>query len=113
MSAVDKRRMCANCRAFITTDDRVCPYCGVKVGPRAIDVRNPGQILGGLIPQARFTTIVILVINFALYGATYIYTQNTGLRFDQTLMVFGAKLPLPYMQHEWWRLVTAGFLHGG
>jgi len=113
MRAVDKRRMCPNCRAFITTSDRVCPYCGIKVGPRAIDRRNPGQIMGGLIPQARFTTVLILVINFALFAATYLYSQNSGLNFNQTLALFGAKLPLPYMRHEWWRLVTAGFLHGG
>ena len=25
---MDNRRMCPNCRAFITTSDRVCPYCG-------------------------------------------------------------------------------------
>jgi rhomboid protease GluP len=110
---MDKRRMCPNCRAFITSSDRVCPYCDVKVGPRAVERRNPGEILGGLIPQARFTTIVILVINFALYAATWLYSQNTGLRFDQVLALFGAKLPLPYMRGQWWRLVTAGFLHGG
>src|SRR5581483_6026186 len=105
--------MCPNCRAFITTSDRVCPYCEAKVGPRAVDRRNPGEILGGLIPQARFTTVLILLINFALFAATWLYSQNTGLRFDQTLAVFGAKLPLPYMRGQWWRLVTAGFLHGG
>lgn len=105
--------MCPNCRAFITTSDRVCPYCNVTVGPRAVDRRNPGEILGGLIPQARFTTTLILLINFALFGATYLYSQNTGLRFDETLAVFGAKLSLPYMRQEWWRLITAGFLHGG
>ena len=105
--------MCSNCRAFIATSDRVCPYCDAKVGPRAIDARSPGQILGGLIPQARFTTVLILLINFALFAATYLYSDKTGLSFDQTLALFGAKLPLPYMQHEWWRVITAGFLHGG
>ena len=77
--------MCPNCRAFITTSDRVCPYCDVKVGPRAIERRNPGEILGGLIPHARFTTVLILVINFALFAATYLYSQNMGLGFNQAL----------------------------
>jgi len=40
--------MCANCRAFITTSDHVCPYCGERVGPRAIDRRDPGAVLGML-----------------------------------------------------------------
>ena len=57
---MDKRRMCPNCRAFITTDDKTCPYCEVKIGERAIDRRLPSDVLGGLIPHARFTTVMIL-----------------------------------------------------
>lgn len=110
---MDKRRMCPNCRAFITTSDRVCPYCNIQVGPRAIDRRNPGEILGGLIPQARFTTVVILIINTALFAATSLYSMRTGASENATLMLFGAKLPFAYMRGEWWRLITAGFLHGG
>ncbi|MGA2183347.1 MAG: rhomboid family intramembrane serine protease [Bryobacteraceae bacterium] len=78
-----------------------------------MDRRNPGEILGGLIPQARFTTILILIINFALYGATLLYSQRTGLDFNKTLYLFGAKVGLRYLDGQWWRLVTAGFLHGG
>src|SRR5713226_5201367 len=98
--------MCPNCRAFVTTSDRVCPYCEMKLGPRAIERRAPGEILGGLIPQARFTTVMILLINTALFLADYLNPQAGLTRF-------GASLPAPYMQGQWWRLITAGFLHGG
>jgi rhomboid protease GluP len=103
---MDKRRMCPNCRAFITTSDRTCPYCGQQVGPRAIDARQPGAIMGGLIPQAHFTTILILVINFGLFlGSTYL---------SPTIFEIGASRGLEIFQaHQYWRLVTAGFLHGG
>lgn len=110
---MDKRRMCPHCRAFITTDDRVCPYCNEKVGPRAIDRREPGAVLG-LIPHARYTTIIILVINFGMYLATLALSGGDDAAFNQALNVLGAKngfLILRY--HQWWRLVTAGFLHGG
>lgn len=98
--------MCPNCRAFVTTSDRVCPYCQVTLGPRAIDRRNPGEILGGLIPHARFTTILILLINSALFLAEYLSPQSG-------LLEEGASLPARMMQGQWWRLITAGFLHGG
>jgi rhomboid protease GluP len=109
---MDKRRMCPHCRAFITTSDRTCPYCHEVVGPRAVDRREPGAILGGFIPHARYTTIIILVINFGLYLATSLYAKNVGE--GQALFAFGAKLRLAILgYHQWWRLMTAGFLHGG
>lgn len=110
--------MCPHCRAFITTDDRVCPYCNTPVGPRAVDRRSPGEIMGGLIPHARFTTTLILLINTGLYIATTLYAMKSGrggfMGLDgETLVSFGAMYP-PYIQAgQWWRLITAGFLHGG
>lgn len=103
---MDNRRMCPNCRAFITTSDRTCPYCGQPVGQRAIDVRQPKDILGGLIPHAYFTTIVILLINFGMYiGQTQF--GNGDLTFA------GEKNAAAIFQgHQYWRLITAGFLHG-
>jgi rhomboid protease GluP len=104
--------MCPNCRAFITTSDRVCPYCDHRVGPRAIDVRQPAQILGGLIPHAHFTTVLILLINAGFFLATLWLQQTMGQ--GEALVALGAKFdPLIFQEHQWWRLVTAGFLHGG
>lgn len=110
--------MCPQCRAFITTDDRVCPYCNTPVGQRAVDRREPRQIMGGLIPHARFTTTLILVINFGLYLACVLHSMKTGrgnfFNIDvETLFDFGGKYREAIMNGQWWRLVTAGFLHGG
>jgi hypothetical protein len=70
--------MCPNCRAFITTSDKVCPYCEVKVGPPAIERRSPADVLGGLIPHARFTTVVILLINTGFYIAMALHAMRSG-----------------------------------
>ncbi len=119
MRQMETRRMCPHCRAFITTSDRTCPYCNEKVGERAIERRNPSPILGGFIPHAQFTTAIILVINFGLYLASVVYSMRSGnseafLGLDvATLRNFGAKWNLAIMAGQWWRLVTAGFLHGG
>jgi len=111
--------MCPNCRAFITTDDKTCPYCQVAVGPRAVDRRSPADVMGGLIPHARFTTMMILLINTGFYIATVLYSMKNGgrggLDLDgQTLFDFGAKeRQAIFIEGQWWRLITAGFLHGG
>ena len=120
---MDQRRMCPNCRAFITTHDKVCPYCNERVGPRAVERRDPGAILGGFIPHARFVTMIILIINFGLYLATVVFNQRNGqggiMAIDlRTLYLFGGKyigdaISPGLRQGQWWRLGTAGFLHGG
>src|SRR5579863_257236 len=120
VETLDKRRMCPNCRAFITVDDNVCPYCEVKVGPPAIARRSASEALGGIIPHARFTTMMILLINTGFYIATVLYSSKTGGRGSfmaldwQTLFDFGAKDGQAiFAGGQWWRLITAGFLHGG
>jgi rhomboid protease GluP len=117
---MDQRRMCPHCRAFITSHDKVCPYCNERVGQRAVERRDPGAILGGFIPHARFVTMIILTINFGLYLATVVFSQRAGqgggfFSVDgQTLFAFGAKYRAAIIGYgQWWRLVTAGFLHGG
>jgi len=115
---MDKRRMCPHCRAFIQSGDRVCPYCENKVGPRAIDRRSPAEYVGGFIPHAHFTTSMILLVNFGLFAASAIYSMRSG-KGDfwgidgQTLALFGGKWNMGILHGQWWRLVTAGFLHGG
>jgi rhomboid protease GluP len=108
--------MCPNCRAFITTSDRVCPYCDAQLGPRAIDVRVAS--MGGFLPRAYSTSIIILTINFALYIAMTIVNAKSspgglmGGFSGNVLVIFGAKYGPYVAQGQWWRLITAGFLHG-
>jgi rhomboid protease GluP len=116
---MDSRRMCPHCRAFITNKDKVCPYCHEKVGARAVDMRNPGSIFGGLIPHARFVTTTLLTLNVGMFLLTVVYSMRSGngsalLSVDgRTLAYFGDKFPMALRLGQWWRLVTAGYLHGG
>jgi len=105
---MDNRRMCPNCRAFITSGDKVCPYCGEKVPPRAIDLRDTGQMLMGFIPNARFVTSLIILLNFALFLGS---TQFAG---GYAIVEYGVEKGVSIrVFHQYYRLVTAGFLHGG
>jgi rhomboid protease GluP len=115
---MDNRRMCANCRAFITTNDKVCPYCDMAVGPRAIDRQMAADAMAGIVQGDRFITSVILLINVGLFVATLLYTSNgRSIGMDpsgQALFTFGGKEGYAILRDlQWWRLITAGFLHGG
>ena len=80
--------MCPNCRAFITIDDRVCPYCGVQLGPRAVDMR-PSQFAAAFIPQANATSIVILAINVIFFAGQYLSHQTltyAGIEFGPAVL---------------------------
>lgn len=109
--------MCPNCRAFITIDDKVCPYCNVQVPPKGFAAAQ--EMVGGLVPSAQFVTSLILLINAGLFVATVITSYNAGnpraiSSIDgRTLVLFGAKFNPLISQGEFWRLITAGFLHGG
>jgi rhomboid protease GluP len=115
---MDSRRMCPHCRAFITNKDRVCPYCNEEVGPRAVE-RQGHSPLGGFVPQANFVTVMILLVNFSLYIACTLWSMKTTrgsgvMDIDgQTLFLFGAKYGPALRMGQLWRLLTAGFLHGG
>ena len=78
---------------------------------------NTARVVGSLIPSGQ-TTFYILGVNFFLYLAMMLFNAQNGngrsvmdLDFT-TLFLFGAKEPSRiFSQGEWWRLVTAGFLH--
>ena len=111
--------MCPHCRAFITTSDKICPYCDTPVGPKAVERRNPGDLVGGLIPHAQFVTVLILTLNVGMFAVTMLASMKAGnpsalMGVDgRTLIEFGAKWREGLLAGQWWRLVTAGFLHGG
>ena len=111
---MDPRRMCPHCRAFITDRDKVCPYCNEAVGPRYAERARTADIIAGFIPQARFNTMLILLINAGLFVATAIFSMKQGLGSGmegfngRVLDAFGAKIGLGDLDGQWWRLVTAG-----
>jgi rhomboid protease GluP len=118
-------RMCPHCRALIDRDARVCPHCGESAGrirARGSTGSTPGRILG-VIPIPTTATSVIVIANLALYIISWYLTQNTeaaqlygapGLGGIDTrvLLRLGAKAPY-ILAGQWWRLVTAMFLHAG
>jgi len=111
---MDNRRMCPHCRAFITNNERVCPYCGHEVGRRQVSRGDSTGLIAGLIPAAHFTTTLILLINIVMFAASALQSNSIMDMDGQVLWTLGGKLGYSiWHYHEYWRLVTAGFLHQG
>jgi rhomboid protease GluP len=83
---------------------------------------TPGRIMG-VLPIPTTASSVIIVVNLALYVVSWYLTQNTeaaqlygapsmGGIDGNVLMRLGAKSPY-ILAGQWWRLVTAMFLHAG
>jgi membrane associated rhomboid family serine protease len=119
------RPICADCATFAPVGIRCPDHAGVRAGPatrvRPRPVRRaPGVALAsGNAPITR----ALIAINLAIYLVTVV--QGAGLNapggalFNKFILV-GSNTHLGFFtpygdiahDHQWWRLVTAMFLHG-
>ena len=117
-------KMCPHCRALVPRGARRCTECDAPLA----GVRGPGltRLVSNLIPGTTATTFFILLTNallFALVLLVPVRLDGDGpsspmsrlWTFDAlSLIRYGsgyAGLTIPL--HEWWRIVTPVFLHGG
>ena len=114
---------------------KICPSCGALVGINTMRCHECGANLrfslaalskkfSGLFgEQETPVTSALLVANLLMFGISWVALANEGggggIRIlwgmgGETVYRLGASHPYPiFVEHEWWRLVTAMFLHGG
>jgi rhomboid protease GluP len=128
-------------RGFFGGGDRqprpkLCPACGALVGISATRCHECGASLrfslaalskrfsGIFGEQETPATTALLIANFLMFGVSWVLTMQAGeaggLRTlwgmsGAASYQLGMSVPLPYLlqDHQWWRVVTAMFLHGG
>jgi rhomboid protease GluP len=114
---------------------KICPACGALVGISATRCHECGanlrfslaalsKSLSGIFGAYDSpVTTVLLVANILMFGVSWLAITAAGSggglsilwgMGGETIYRLGASHPYPvFFQHEWWRLVTAMFLHGG
>ncbi|HEY3928802.1 MAG TPA: rhomboid family intramembrane serine protease [Candidatus Koribacter sp.] len=93
---------------------RVCPRCEQQASPQILPPEAAGQPAAPkLVLPAPIVTRVLIGINVAVYLAMVLSTRQF-LDFDTpTVLKWGADFAVLTTSGEWWRMLTAMFLHGG
>jgi rhomboid protease GluP len=118
--------MCPSCRGLIERSASVCPLCGSAVRParaRGSSDSGSNKILG-IIPMPGTATAILIAVNIAMFGITWYLSQvkasaeagGSGSFADinpSVVLSLGAKFGPYVYAGQWWRLVTAMFLHLG
>ena len=114
---------------------KLCPACGALVGISATRCHECGaslrfslaalsKKLSGLFGENEApVTTVLLIANILMFGVTYLAMVGEGgagglnilwgIRGEVVYRLGASFGPAIFLLHEWWRLVTAMFLHGG
>jgi membrane associated rhomboid family serine protease len=120
-SAASHLKACRECRALISRSARTCPECGARLGWFVPRGHRTGA---GLFAQAPATGALLAAI-FGLFLATWVATgamPRGGMRgggllgglgeiSGRVLVRFGANNSAVFLRGEYWRLLTAVFLH--
>jgi rhomboid protease GluP len=115
---------------------QICPACGALVGISATRCHECGTSLrfslaalskkfSGVFGEHEApVTTALLIANIIMLGVSWMALAATGGGGGMSILWglsgvtqyrLGMNIPLPYLieGHEWWRVVTAMFLHGG
>jgi rhomboid protease GluP len=113
-------QLCPACGALVGISATRCHQCGanLRFGLSAWS-KGLSEFFGGHAP----VTTAILILNVIMFAATLLGTLKSGggggLSIlwgmdEQTLYRLGGSYgPAIFVNHQWYRLVTAMFLHGG
>jgi rhomboid protease GluP len=113
-------KLCPACNALVGITATRCHECGTSLRFSLAAITKKLPVVANL--ESPVSTIM-LGLNFFLFAVLLMFTIQAGeaggfnilWRMDMLASIkLGAVHPYPiFVQHEWWRLITAMFLHGG
>ncbi|MER7010475.1 rhomboid family intramembrane serine protease [Saccharopolyspora sp. NPDC000359] len=100
-----------------------CPEClrDASVGQHCVDcvaqgqrgTRQPVTVAGARLASKPILVPVLIAVNVAVFALTAVQAGSIGANFTAPLFGDFALWPILVAGGEWWRLLTAGFLHIG
>ncbi|MBL8240415.1 MAG: rhomboid family intramembrane serine protease [Bryobacterales bacterium] len=83
-----------------------CAHCGIAVGAGGFRIAKQSSISAWLFPGGKLAVGLILIANVLLFAVSTATRSNT-------LMQYGDKWLPAILGGDWFRLLTAGYLHQG
>jgi membrane associated rhomboid family serine protease len=112
-------RMCPNCRALVAVGEKRCVFCGEKLRRRPSGL---GKLLQNVLPHYAPVSYSLLTVNF-LFFLLIFYTDRDSSAQDlqrllggsnsSALAAWGADVAWLVQRGQWWRLISAIFIHIG
>jgi membrane associated rhomboid family serine protease len=87
-------------------------HCRACVSEAQAATRAPRTVAGAKVGQKPIVTMVLIGINLAFFLVTALQARSAMDLSPSTLYVQGSLIPAEVSSGEYWRLLTAGFLHG-
>ncbi len=114
-------KICPACNALVGINATRCHECGANL---RFSIAALSKKFSGLFgEQETPVTTALLIANILMFGVSWVLTAQAGEggglhtlwgMSGAASFQLGASHPYPFfIQHQWWRLVTAMFLHGG
>lgn len=113
-----EQKMCPSCRALVQRGQSACPYCGQRL--KVFAASPVGKLASRAMPTIPVTgwlilaNFVMFVMEYAISGTSPFANLMAGPSPRATLRL-GMSVPLFQVvaTHQYWRWITACFLHGG
>jgi len=110
-------RMCPACGNLVGISATRCPACGTSLN---FSLAAAGRGVSGFFGGSAPATTVILIVNVLMFAVSLISSVQQGAGLSLTGGVSGDVLyrmgasyyPAIFVGHQWFRLVTAMYLHG-
>ncbi len=119
MSSERKSILCPNCRKLISSDEPICPYCGLKRPGMHNAVGFIRNLFFTLDPVKTIICVNVAFYLFALFLNPEEIFSDRGSAFEllspsnESLFLLGATGTIPIFQFQhYWSIISASFLHG-